>query len=188
MIGNSAFSPFPNVAGMRPNPIQQRAMLQTQATASSFPRRGWPQQTLRPMPIPMPRPMTQTWRGRPPSVVNNYYSTPAPITPEAAPVAMTTPSPTMVVPPSMPEPQPNISPASPTADLGPTQDAHEAVAEAAVPAEHPGHAWGRKIIIGLVVAGVAFGGYKLYKSRKKPAHGGHGHGHGMQGARRRRRR
>lgn len=97
----------------------------------------------------------------------------------------------MVVPPSMPEPQPNVSPASPTADLGPTQDAHEAVAEAAAPpTEHPGHAWGRKIVIGLVVAGVAFGGYKLYKSHKKPAGhgGGHGHAHGMQGARRRRRR
>jgi hypothetical protein len=138
------------------------------------------------------------WRATPPApVTNNYYTTtPATIAPVQPTVATTTPVPTTVVAPSMPAPQPDISPGASTADLGPTQDAAAANADASLPpasaspgdpAEHPVHKYGRKIIIGLVIAGAAFGGYKLYQKHKHGKHGsGHPHGHKLEGFRRRR--
>lgn len=140
------------------------------------------------------------WRAQPPApqITNNYYTQPAalaPIAPVQPVVATTTPVPTTVVAPSMPAPQPDISPGNSTADMGPTQDAAAAASDASLPpaspgpgqpGEHPVHSIGRKVIIGLVVAGVAFGGYKLYQKHKKG--GGHAKPHhGMQGFRRRRR-
>jgi len=138
------------------------------------------------------------WRAQPPApqITNNYYTTPAALTPVQPTVATTMPVPTTVVAPSMPAPQPDISPGASTADMGPTQDAAAAASDASLPPasaspgdpnEHPVHKYGRRIIIGLVIAGAAFGGYKLYQKHK---HGKHGHAphHGMQGYRRRRRR
>jgi hypothetical protein len=104
-------------------------------------------------------------------------------------------TPTMVMPPSMPAPQPDVSPGNATQDMGPTQDAAAAAGGGAGPgpadagAEHPGHAIGRKVIIALVIGGVAFGGYKFMKSRKKGGGGGGAKPHAaMHGSRRRRRR
>jgi len=91
----------------------------------------------------------------------------------ALPPAVTAPAQSpVVVQPSMPAPQPDVSPGNAVQDMGPTQDAAAAVspdahADMAHGEEHPGHAMGRKIVIGLVVVGLGVGGYMFMKSRKK---------------------
>ena len=106
---------------------------------------------------------------------------PAPGTVVTAPA----PSP-VVMQPSMPSPQPDVSPGNATQDMSTTQDA-AAAASAPPVEEHPGHGIGRKVVIALVLGGLAFGGYKFMKSRK-----GKGSSHAptkhpaMHGARRRR--
>lgn len=132
--------------------------------------------------------------GRPAPIVNNYYSqpAPAPLTVVPPPVATVAPPPPIYVPPSMPEPQPDVSPGNATQDLSPAQDAAAAASPAAQAVdahgeEHPGHSIGRKVIIGLVVVGLGVGGY-MFMKHKKSGGGGHASKHGMQGFRRRRRR
>ncbi len=143
-------------------------------------------------PAPAVRP-SAWWRR--PTQVTNYYATPPGVPPAAItqvqPSVATSPAtPQLVVPPSMPAPQPDVSPSDATADMGPTQDAAAAATGAPGPGEgppneHPVHTWGRRIVIGLVVAGAAFGGYKLWKRHKAKGHNGH-HPQAMHGARRRR--
>jgi hypothetical protein len=65
---------------------------------------------------------------------------------------------------------PQISPASPEADLRPTQDAAdggEAAAAEAGPAPEKHHVNKKHIIIGVVLVGAGVGGYLFVKNRKK---------------------
>lgn len=122
----------------------------------------------------------------------------------AAPGAVVTapaPSP-VVMQPSMPSPQPDVSPGNATQDMGPTQDAAAAAGGGPGPGagpgdmqpgggEHPGHAMGRKIIFGLVIVGLGVGGYMFVKKSSKKSGGSpssKSHAPSMHGFRRRGRR
>ena len=97
---------------------------------------------------------------------------------------VTAPPPSPIVSqPSMPEPQPDVSPGNANVDTGPTQDA-AAAASAGPMEEHPGHAMGRKVVFGVVIVGLGVGAYMFMKHKKKG--GGAAKPHSMHGARRRR--
>lgn len=103
------------------------------------------------------------------------------------PVVTASPQSPVAVQPSMPAPQPDVSPGNAVQDMGPTQDAAAAAspdahADMAHGEEHPGHAMGRKLVIGLVIVGLGVGGYMFYKKSKK----GGGASKPLHGARRRR--
>lgn len=175
------------------SPLQMRSQLPHHMALpirSSAISPGW-RSGPRPIPAPAPAYGRGGWQHTQRPII--IQQMPAPVMAPPPAIVTAQAAPTMVMPPSMPAQasQPNVNAASPGVDMTATQNAAEAATAEAVeasmpPAPSPFAVWGKRILIGAVVAGVGYGGYKFYKSRKK--HSGHGHGHGMQGARRRRRR